>query len=207
MGKRFKRGESLIMICLADQKLEMRSVALENREKIAASLDTTRAAISLSANFFSYFGPTRNVSIGLYWPFRQEIDVTHLLNQLYAAGCFCLLPAIIRWDKPLQFREWKPGDVLNSSRFGTFEPPETCSVGTPEILITPLLAFDKTGYRLGYGGGYYDRTLATLRNHFSILAVGAAYEGQKVESVPHNNLDQRLDAVVTEKSVLDIKKK
>ncbi len=74
------------------------------------------------------------------------------------------------------------------------------------ILITPLLAFDNAGYRLGYGGGYYDRTLAELRKHFSIFAIGAAYGCQKFESIPHDQFDQRLDAVVTEKGVHHISK-
>ena len=86
------------------------------------------------------------------------------------------------------------------------EPSLTHSTVTPEILITPLLAFDRAGYRLGYGGGYYDRTLAELREHYSIYAIGAGYCCQKFDSVPHDQFDQRLDAVVTEKGVLHTSK-
>ena len=74
----------------------------------------------------------------------------------------------------------------------------------PKILVIPLLAFDSAGYRLGFGGGFYDRTLAELRDQSDVYAIGAAFEGQKIDSVPHDKFDQRLDAVVTEKHVLQI---
>ena len=184
----------------------MRRIALERRGKFAASTDTIKSAESFKANVLSFCKPSPKTSIAVYWPFRDEIDVRPLLNQLNSMGCYCLLPVIMRRGEPLQFCEWKPGDILQVSQFGTLEPNLTHSKVVPEILITPLLAFDSAGYRLGYGGGYYDRTLAELRKHFSIFAIGVAYGCQKFESIPHDQFDQRLDAVVTEKCVHQIRK-
>ena len=192
------------MISLADQKRKLRSIAIERRTKLAASVNMDRAAKLLELNFLSFFKPTQKVSIGVYWPFRQEIDVIPLLCQLDKIGCHCLLPAVTGRNMPLQFRSWKPGDNLVTSRFGTLEPPLDRSIATPDIIITPLLAYDSAGYRLGFGGGYYDRTLAELRGRSDILAIGAAFESQQIDRVPHDKLDQRLDAVVTEKRVLQI---
>ena len=194
------------MISLMEQKRELRTTALERREKIAASVNTTRAAKSLELNFLTYFKPTRKVSIAVYSPTRYEIDVFPLLCQLDTIGCRCLLPVVIGRKEPLQFRYWKPGDKLVTSRFGILEPPVNHTIATPDIIITPLLAFDSAGYRLGFGGGFYDRTLAELRNRSDIHAIGAAFEGQEIDSVPHDEFDQRLDAVVTEKRVLQIRK-
>ena len=199
-------GKTLKNVRLLDQKRRMRKIALERRAKLVASMNTSKSAELLRANVISLCKPSPKTSIAVYWPFRDEIDVTPLLNQLNSMGCNCLLPVIMRRKEPLQFCEWKPGDILQVSRFGTLEPNLTHSTVTPEILITPLLAFDSAGYRLGYGGGYYDRTLAELRKHFSILAIGAAYGCQKFESIPHDQFDQRLDAVVTEKGVHHISK-
>jgi len=194
------------MVCLLSQKREMRLMALQRREKIAASVNTTQAARSLELNFLNHFKPTQNNFVAVYWPFRQEIDVIPLLRQLDAMGCPCLLPNVINHKEPLEFRKWKPGDILTVSRFGTFEPPLHHSVATPDLMITPLLAFDTAGYRLGFGGGYYDRTLAALRASSGIYAIGAAFEGQEVGNVPHDELDQRLDAIVTDKRVIQINK-
>ena len=192
------------MICLSDQKRELRTMALQRRAKITKSINTTHVAKSLELNFLTYFKPTRKVSIAVYWPIRQEIDVFPLLCQLDTIGCLCFLPAVIGRQEPLQFRIWKPGDNLVRSQFGILEPPVNHTIGTPDIIIIPLLAFDSAGYRLGYGGGFYDRTLAELRDQSDVFAIGAAFEGQKIDSVPHDKFDQRLDAVVTEKHVLQI---
>ena len=161
-----------------------------------------QAAEFLTSHFLASYQPKTNIAVSAYWPFRHEIDVRPLLNRLNHIGCTCLLPIIIGREKPLQFRQWKPGDTLEVSRFGVMGPSRHHPNGTPEIVVVPLLAFDSGGYRLGYGGGYYDLTLEKLRKRSSILAVGAAYQVQQVDSVPHDQFDQRLDAVVTEEGIL-----
>ena len=191
-------GETTTTCYLQHKKHEMRRVALKRREKIAASANKQYMADNLMTQFFASCILQPNMPVAAYWPFRNEIDVTPLLDRINSMGCDCLLPVIVGHKKPLQFRQWKPDDTLEVSWFGNFEPPRLNPILVPKILVIPLLAFDSAGYRLGYGGGYYDRTLATLRNRVGILAVGAAYEAQKVDSVPHSQFDQRLDAVVTE---------
>ena len=97
------------------------------------------------------------------------------------------------------FREWRLGDALEKGPFGTSEPGPAAAEIIPDVLVVPLLAFDLRGYRLGYGGGYYDRTLHVLRRTAQkCVAVGFAYAGQQVESVPVSDTDERLDWVVHE---------
>ena len=134
-----------------------------------------------------------------YWPIQGELDPQPLLTELGRRGARCALPAVPGRERPLEFREWTPDDPLVRGEFGTSEPPPDAQVIVPEVLIVPLLAFDKYGFRLGYGGGYYDRTIRSLRRDAKYcLAVGFAYAGQEVDTVPHDETDERLDWVVTE---------
>ena len=146
------------------------------------------------------------MKISGYWPIQSEIDIRPLLLSLHSLGHTLCLPIVVAPAAPLKFRQWSPGDALTSGPFSTLEPHEFRPQINPKVVIVPLLAFDGRGNRLGYGGGYYDRTLAILRKRVGTLAVGAAYEAQKVDSVPHDKLDQRLDAIVTEIRVLQISK-
>ena len=110
------------------------------------------------------------------------------------------VPVIIGKGLPLRFREWSPGCAMVPGSFGTQVPAEGVWL-EPEVLIVPLLAFDALGFRLGYGGGYYDRTLAGLRLQRPVLAVGFAFAAQEVDKVPIDGFDQRLDLIVTESGV------
>lgn len=92
--------------------------------------------------------------------------------------------------------------MLVTHSYGMAEPHPQAEAVTPSVLLVPLLAFDRTGYRLGYGGGFYDRTLEALRMVGPITAIGIAYAGQMVDAVPHDDLDQRLDAVLTEAGLM-----
>ena len=136
-----------------------------------------------------------------YWPIRDELDIRRLLTGLTDQGIRCALPVVDGRDKPLQFRRWQPGLELVQRPFGLSEPPDAARVLTPRILLVPLLAVDSRGNRLGYGGGYYDRTLTFLRQSVPIVAVGIAFEVQRVADVPYDGRDAALDWVVTEKSV------
>ena len=110
------------------------------------------------------------------------------------------VPVIMGQEMALKFREWGPGVAMMAGEFGAMIPSEGGWIA-PEVVIVPLLAFDARGYRLGYGGGFYDRTLAGLRAKHRVLAVGFAFAGQEVDEVPIDGFDQRLDLVVTEKGV------
>ncbi len=132
---------------------------------------------------------------------RDELDAAPLLARLNEIGCTTALPVIGARDQALMFRRWSPGDVLAEASFGTFEPAASADIVVPETVVVPLAAFDGSGNRLGYGGGYYDRTLADLRKSGNVLAVGYAYAGQEVAALPADSFDQRLDWIVTEKGV------
>lgn len=139
-----------------------------------------------------------------YWPMRGEIDVLPLLGALAERGQVTALPTVIGRQKPLEFRRWVPGEPLEDGLYGTRHPVASAEVVRPVCLLVPLLAFDRRGVRLGYGGGFYDRTLAALRAVAPVVAVGVAYAGQEVDALPAEPHDERLDWVVTEKEVIRI---
>jgi 5-formyltetrahydrofolate cyclo-ligase len=132
-----------------------------------------------------------------YMPMRTEIDP---LPAMAAHQGPVGVPVIIGKAQPLRFREWTPGAAMVEGAFKAMIPAEGGWL-EPEVLIVPLLAFDAAGYRLGYGGGFYDRTLQGLRARGPVLAVGFAFAAQEVAEVPIDATDQRLDAVVTEAGV------
>ena len=130
-------------------------------------------------------------------PMRTEIDpLAAMAVHQGPVG----VPVILAKATPLRFRAWGPGVRMVAGEFGA-EIPEEGPWVEPDVLIVPLLAFDARGYRLGYGGGFYDRTLAGLRARHGVLAVGFAFAAQEVDVVPVDGFDQRLDAVVTEQGV------
>ncbi|MBL8937241.1 MAG: 5-formyltetrahydrofolate cyclo-ligase [Archangium sp.] len=133
------------------------------------------------------------------FPMRSELDPRPLMKRLEALGSTLALPRTPKKGQPLVFHRWSAETRLVTSRFGVTEPvPETLIV-EPDLLLVPLLAFDATGARLGYGGGFYDVTLETLRRTRSVFAVGFAYAGQELPTLPTEPHDQRLDAVLTER--------
>ncbi len=131
------------------------------------------------------------------WPLPGEMDLRPLLHALAGIGHRVVLPETPPLGRPLTFRTWSPGCPMVRERFGTFRP--TGDAAVPDVLFVPLLAFDRSGARLGYGGGYYDRTLAALPN---AQAVGFGYAAQEVERVPATVLDYRLPLIVTEQDVI-----
>jgi 5-formyltetrahydrofolate cyclo-ligase len=134
----------------------------------------------------------------------SEIDPRPLMQALDERGHGLALPVVAGAGQPLVFRAWTPGDPLRPAAFNTREPGPDKAEVTPRVLLVPLLAFDRAGYRLGYGGGFYDRTLAGLRAAGAALAVGLAFAGQEVESVPRDPNDSRLDWIVTEAEAIRI---
>ncbi|THD81575.1 5-formyltetrahydrofolate cyclo-ligase [Aliigemmobacter aestuarii] len=132
-----------------------------------------------------------------YMAMRTEIDP---LAAMAAHQGPVGVPVILGPGQPLKFREWTPGAVMEAGSFGAFIPAEGAWI-EPEVLIVPLVAFDARGYRLGYGGGFYDRTLEGLRARRLTLAVGFAFDAQELPEVPIEPTDQRLDAIITESGV------
>jgi len=144
-------------------------------------------------------GPERTVSA--YLPIRTEIDPRPLMMRLHARGCRVAVPVIAGPGRPLRFRAWHPAVALEPGPFDVAVPAEGDWV-EPDFVFAPLLGFDTNCYRLGYGGGFYDRTLAALRARGPITAVGLAYAGQRMDRVPRDDTDARLDAVATEHGVI-----
>ncbi|MDJ0938000.1 MAG: 5-formyltetrahydrofolate cyclo-ligase [Kiloniellales bacterium] len=143
-----------------------------------------------------------DATVSGYWPLRDELDPRPILSALATRGQRLCLPVVVESGAPLVFRGWKPDVSLEPAAFGTQVPGADCPVLEPDLLLVPLLAFDRRGFRLGYGGGFYDRTLATLRGRRPVLAVGLAFAAQEVDAVPVEAGDEPLDWIVTEREVM-----
>ena len=138
------------------------------------------------------------IPIALYAALPGELDCFPLLERLAAQNFPTLLPAAGAKATPLKFRLWRPGEKLVVGRFGLREPDISAPEMTPKIIFAPLLGFDAEGGRLGFGGGYYDATLAQLRREAPVLAGGLAFSCQQAERIPREKHDQSLDFVITE---------
>ncbi|MDF1748969.1 MAG: 5-formyltetrahydrofolate cyclo-ligase [Alphaproteobacteria bacterium] len=156
------------------------------------------AAQALANNLKSMLSPNTGTIVSGFSSIGSEIDVGPALTALRLLGCQISLPCVIAPRTPLVFRLWQDGDELVEESFGTRAPAPTAAEVHPDILIVPLLSFDRAGYRLGYGGGFYDRTLESLRKTKPVIAVGVAYSGQQVDAVLRGPYDQPLDWIVTE---------
>lgn len=142
----------------------------------------------------------------LYHGLGSELSPLLLGDHLREAGWTLALPAVIDADAHrMVFRLWKPGEHLVHDKIGLRAPSAKNPVVEPDLVVTPLLAFQRDGVRLGQGGGYYDRALAALRARKSVLVMGVAYSGQQTENLPHEPHDQRLDAILTEKEYIAVK--
>lgn len=141
------------------------------------------------------------VVVGAYAATKDEADPHLILKKLVLRDCTIAFPRVAAKGEPLVFHRWKPGQELQKGAFGILEPSKDWPLAFPKILLVPLLAFDRTGHRLGYGGGFYDRTLDFLRANSTIRAIGVAYAGQEVEALPREDHDHALDAVITENGV------
>ena len=144
--------------------------------------------------------------IGSYWPVKSEADVRPLLTYFYDHGHVCALPSVEAAKKPLIFRQWCPGNLLVSGIYNILRPDETAPLATPTVLFVPVLGFDLQGHRIGYGEGYYDRTLEELRKNSHIIAIGIAFDCQEVSSIPYQAHDQKLDYIITPTRVIEIEK-
>ena len=152
--------------------------------------------IRISGQILWHGGLPPHAAIAGVWPLPGEVDLRPLLLALHGRGNAVLLPETTPLGSRLRFRRWRPGARLIEGRWGTVHPDG--EEGEPDVVLVPLLAWDGAGRRLGYGGGYYDRTLAALPGRFRL---GFATQRQRVETVPAGPHDMRLHAVATEAGV------
>jgi 5-formyltetrahydrofolate cyclo-ligase len=185
-----------------DTKRALRRALLQDRAAVMAAHAGT-ARLAIRDRYLTAFDPPAGTVVSAFWPMPGELDLRPLLEALHARGCVCALPVVVGRDVPLEFRRWEPGTALVTSRFGIAEPAADRPVVRPQHALVPLLAFDDEGYRLGYGGGFYDRTLAMLRADGSgqLLAIGVGLEAQRRPALPREPFDERLDRLVTDEAV------
>ena len=179
-----------------DRKAQARKAAFARRKAVHAGFNGNVAAI-LSSFLKGY----RGVDLAGYMPIRTEIDPIPAMAKASAYGRVGV-PVIIRKGQPLKFSEWTPEGIMKDGPYGAKIPVED-RFFDPEIVIVPLVAVDKDGGRLGYGGGFYDRTLEVLRRKGPTLAIGFAYSDQMKEHLPLEPTDQPLDLLITEKEIFN----
>ncbi len=186
-------------ISITADKSQARKLAASVREKVhAKQADKTKEFLAATGLDFLKTCLARKVVSG-FIPYRSEIDVTPLMSVLAKDGCTTCLPIVIDKAQPLVFRKWQPGDKTEAGAWNIPIPLQSAPKLEPDILLVPLLAFDKSGYRLGYGGGFYDRTIEKLRKSKPITTIGVAYSVQQITNVPKDTFDQQLDWILTEK--------
>lgn len=188
---------------MSDAKIEQAKAAMRVKAHAerAAFFPSLRAeaATAAAGYFFKSLAPKPGEIVAAYWPIRDELDVKPVLTRLVDDGQPVCLPVVLGDGLPLELRLWAEGAPLYPSGFGTLAPDELAPVVEPDVILMPLLGFDKHGTRLGYGGGYYDRTLMKLSKKPTL--VGFAFSRQEFDTIPREPHDVPLDAVVTEKGV------
>lgn len=196
---------------LDEIKKSARADAILRRKQAHDALSDggTAAAEALRRNFLAAISVPEGAVVSGFWPVKEEIDTRPLLLHLHTRGHVCGFPIIVGKGCPLKFRRWhpdRPDQGMVAGKWGIPVPAEDCEDVAPDLLLVPLLTFDRKGNRLGYGAGYYDRTLAGLRARKDrrTLAVGVAYAAQEVDAVPVDDNDERLDWIVTEKEAIRV---
>ncbi len=172
-------------------------------ERSAAAKARPDAGKHAARVFMDHIPIPAAATIALYHPLKDELDTKPLAAALIERGFKIALPVTPKKRGPLTFRAFRDGDPLIADRYGVMTPSDEAPEVRPMLIVAPLLAFTRDGKRLGYGGGYYDRTLAALRNDGDVLAVGFAFGAQEVEAMPFGRGDQRLDYIVTEREAIE----
>jgi 5-formyltetrahydrofolate cyclo-ligase len=150
---------------------------------------------AIAATLWDVLGERSPLTLGVYWPFRAEFDPRPLLDRLLAAGSAVALPAVIDKKGPLEYRAWRPGEPLVDGVWN-IPVPERRDIVIPDAVLAPLVGFDRACYRLGYGGGYFDRTLAALRPR--PFAIGVGFELSRLATIHPQPFDVPMDVIVTE---------
>ena len=186
------------VMSLAEIKRQARSRAIIVRNDVHEAAKSG-AGVGLAAQGLPVSRNAQNNIISAFHSVGTEISTVEFFDKLVAEGWTTALPVVVAKNTPLVFRQWAPGDKLVPGRWDIKVPPEMAPEVQPDVLLVPMLAFDRRGYRLGYGGGFYDRTLEKLRALKKVTAIGIAYAGQEIDTVPRDSHDQLLDWIMTER--------
>jgi 5-formyltetrahydrofolate cyclo-ligase len=184
-------------------KMGLRRAALARRDALPPA-ERMAAALAIAERGLPIEN-TPGIVVSGFSPLKSEITPLPLLRRLADAGANLALPVVIGRGQPLVMRAWSFGAPLVSGVWGIREPPGDAPELLPDILIVPLLAFDRRGHRIGYGAGYYDMTIARLRAMKPVTAIGIAFAKQEIAAVPATPSDARLDLVLTERETIDFR--
>lgn len=188
---------------MVDEAIDAAKVALRKqahalRAALAPDLRAD-AARAIAGHFFDHIDFAPEDVVAGYWSIRDELDCQPILIRLMDMGQSVVLPVVTGADAPLDLRLWRADAPLYEAGFGTLAPSDLAPRAAPDLVLVPLLGFDASGTRLGYGGGYYDRTIAALAR--KPFLVGLAFAAQELPAIPRETHDVPLDAVVTEEGV------
>jgi 5-formyltetrahydrofolate cyclo-ligase len=186
-----------------DLKIELRKTALACRDALPAA-ERQAAAEAIASRPFP-IPVTPGFIVSGFSPLKTEINPLPLMRRLADAGAHLALPVVAGRGKPLIMRSYVFGQALNEGIWGIREPKDDAPEVDPDILIVPLAAFDRRGNRIGYGAGYYDMTIARLRAMKPVTAIGLAFAAQEIAEVPKTPRDARLDLVLTEREIIDLR--
>jgi 5-formyltetrahydrofolate cyclo-ligase len=188
---------------MADQAFEEAKAALRREAHATRAAlsqeDRDAAAKAVAGHFFESIAYAPEDVIAGYWRIRDELDCQPILIRLMDSGQKVVLPVVAGDEEPLDLRVWEADAPLYEAGFGTLAPSDLAPRAVPDVVLMPLLGFDNQGTRLGYGGGYYDRTLAVLPK--KPMLIGLAFAAQELPHIPRDSHDVPLDAIVTEDGV------
>lgn len=188
---------------LSDDKAALRSEMLRKRKDLRRS--DSNAVDELKKQVIQALSGLKDQTVSGYVAIGDELDIFPTLEALQEIGASIVLPVAGKLGEVLSFRLWSTGDELEKGRLSTYHPSANTDALDPDILLVPLVAFDLQGYRLGYGGGYYDRTLSDLREKKNIAAYGIGFDEQQVESIPREDHDAQLDGIITPTRIIHLK--
>ena len=188
---------------MSNSKAELRAKALAARDALSEKKRAT-AATKLAKRGLPFKLLPGSIVSG-YSPIRSEIDPMPLMKALAEQGAKLALPCVTARGQALIFRIFHPNDRLMLGPLGIPEPSPAASEVIPDVMLTPLAAFDRLGHRIGYGAGHYDFTFAHLRKTKNILGIGLAFAAQEIKAVPALAHDVALDYVLTEKKLFDFR--
>ncbi len=178
----------------------LRNTLIARRAAVPAA-DHRAWSAAITDALVTGFPLLKTLSIGFYWPMQGEFDARFAIRRFRDGGAVAALPVVVQKQAPLQFREWRPG-VATSKGVFDLPVPEGTSVVLPQAVLMPPVGFDARGYRLGYGGGYFDRTLASITPQ--PLKIGVAFELSRIDTIHPQDYDIPMDFIVTELGIHEV---